>query len=163
MIRYTNASSLFEVYPAGIYSFEIMEVEQGASKKGNPQLKVVTEIIDGPHAGKKFTTWYSLLPQALFRLNMLIEASRVPHNVVGEDEKGNPQIEFDENDLVGLRFTAELTVEKYEGKDQNRIGNETVYADDEPEEEAPPAPKAAAPKAEPARQGGIQRRPRATS
>jgi len=165
MIRFNNSSTGFEVYEAGTYDFHIDSVTQGNSKSGNPQLTVKSKFVGGKYDGKTFTTWYSLLEQSGWKLAALVQATGCPHTVVGHDAKGNPNVEFDENDLVGCYYTADVTTEKYNNQDNNRLAKERAC---ESVEEAPaPAPAAkavpaglAASPAPQAATGTMARRPR---
>ena len=172
MIRFTNAPGTgFQIYDEGVYTFQIEKVEQGTSKNNNPQLTVKTRIVGGRYDGKPMTMWYSLVEAAAWKLTKLVEATGCDHTVVGHDAKGQPIIEFDEENLVGLTFEADVTIEQYNGKDTNRVNNERMSGDDAldpPAASTAPAPQAAAaqpaaaPAAAPQVQTGTlpQRRPR---
>lgn len=157
-IRFTNSpNQTFNPYEPGVYDLRIVDVKQGTSKNLNPQLTVKCEFAGGKNDGKQITVWYSLTENSLWKLSALVQATGCPHVVVGTDAKGNPVVEFEELDLVGRYFEADITVEEYNGKMNNRVNKErpsALQAEDEVEEAeaapepapAPaPAPKAAAP------------------
>jgi len=142
-IRFSNAPNQFTVYEPGRYDFRIEDVEQNTSKNGNPQLVMKSVIVGGPSDGKKFTSWWSLVEKAQWRLNQLIEATGCPHQVVGEDGEGNPLVEFEESDLIGLTFSADVVIDNYQNKKNNKLEN--LYpTEDDSEPEAPVEEKKAA-------------------
>lgn len=116
-IRFSGGKNTYEVLPQGTYDFEIKSVEQGTSKSNNPQLKVQLEVVEGPLAGKKTTHWYSLLPQAAWRLSEFAAAAGGTMVDTGEvDEKGEPIMELDENSLVGLFVRGTIEHREYQGR-----------------------------------------------
>jgi hypothetical protein len=166
----TSQGGGFETYEAGTYTLKIESVTQGTSKAGNPQLTVKCTFVGGRYDGKTITVWYSLTPQSFWKIQLLIEATACNHTVVGEDAQGQPIIEFDEQDLVGLIFDADVTIEDYQGKKNNRVNKERaseLLNDAQPEQAAPaqatstPAPaQQAAPTQPQTTAATMQRRPR---
>lgn len=164
MIRFNNSKNAdFTPYDAGTYDLQIESVEQGASKNGNPQLTVKCRFVGGKYDGKQITSWYSLLEQSQWKLSVLVEATGCPHTVVGHGPSGDPLVEFDEADLVGRIFTADVTISEYNGRKNNRIDKERVSdlaPQDEPQDE-PPAPTPPPPVSKPvATTQTMARRPR---
>ncbi len=165
MIRFNQSKGNgFEVYEPGTYDFEIVDVKQGTSKNGNPQLTVKTKIVGGRYDGKTHTEWYSLTEASAWKITALVEATGCPHSVVGTDSKGTPIVEFDETDLVGLFLQGDLEINEYNGKKSNRLNKErpSEYGDQQPEEEpaqvAAPTPAPALPRTAASTMAG--RRPR---
>lgn len=155
----------FQTYDAGTYDFKIENVQQGTSKTGNPQLTVKLRFVGGKYDDKQMTAWYSLTPQSMWKMQALVEASGCHHTVIGEDAEGKPTIEFDEADLVGLVFAADVTIEEYQGKKNNRLNNERpsdLVEEARAAQQAAPEPVKQAAPAQPTTQTATmaQRRPR---
>jgi len=117
--------------PSGSCDFMIDKVEEGTSKAGNPQLKVSVHVMDGPHADKKATIWYSLLEQAVWKIAGLLEATGVGEVVELMDQidpdTGKPKIsvDFDSDDLVGMAFCCDVSQGTTpDGKAKNDFVNE---------------------------------------
>lgn len=112
----------FPVYSPGKYTLLVKEVRQEAAKSsGELKLSVQFEIVDGPngsteYAGKKLFSSYSLQEKAAFRVRKLAVACGMAKE---EIDAG-----IDDDLLVGRQITADLAVEKYQGKDLNRVQNE---------------------------------------
>lgn len=111
----------FPAYPVGKYKVCVKAIRQEPSKaSGELMLKVELEIVDGPagspeFAGKKLFANYSLQPHAAFRAKRFISSAGIPAERMND---------FDDEELVGRELFVGVTVEKYNGKDQNRVGNE---------------------------------------
>lgn len=153
-IRYSNDNSgggNFTPYPPGTYDFEITEVSVVPAKSADKsdQLKLTTVILGGEKDGKKLSRWLSLSSKSAWVIDRLLNATDCPRQQVGEDKDGKPTYEFDENDLIGLRYTADVTIREWNGKEQNNVENDRQYAEPAPVGKKA-APKAAAPA--PARQ-----------
>lgn len=118
-----NAGSGFTAFPEGTYDMRITSTEETVSKAGKPQLKVSLEVLDGDpeRIGQTATIWYSLSPQAAWKLNMLAEATGVDSTETGERTKDDkPVLEFDTDDLDGLYVRYTCTQEVYDKKIVNR-------------------------------------------
>lgn len=144
-IRYSGGNDgggSFTPYPEGTYDFEITEVEVVPAKSSDKsdQLKLKTVILGGEKDGKQFTRWVSLSEKSAWVVERLLEATGCPRQQAGEDKNGKPVFEFDENDLIGLRYTADLKIREWNGKAQNQSDNDRPY-----EEPAPVGKKASAP------------------
>jgi len=114
----------FPVYPPGSYVLRVSDVKQEAAKSsGELKLTVRYEIVSGPNGGPEFAgktvlASYSLQQQAAFRLVKFLGACGIPH-----DQMAN----VDDQQLVGVQLLATLSVENYQGKQLNRVGDEQVY------------------------------------
>lgn len=162
-IRFTSGQqSNFEPYDAGTYDLRVIDATQSTSKTGNPQLTVKSEFVGGKYDGKPLLSWYSLGEKSMWKLQALIEATDCPHVVVGQDAQGNPLIEFEESDLIGRVYTADVTVEEYNGKKNNRVNKErlSALAEDEPEPAPAPEPPKAPVRPQATTGGQMARRPR---
>jgi hypothetical protein len=83
--------------PKGRYNFKVNESVAGASQAGNPVMKVVLEVLDGPLAGR--TTKYSYtINSGVNRIMGLMKA------VWGQTRE-----DFDAGEFVGARFSAEVS------------------------------------------------------
>jgi hypothetical protein len=119
-IRISQGSGEWQPLPEGTYDFKITEVEQAVNKKGNAQLKLKLECASPSHSGKTATVFYSLLPQALWRLYELVDALDIERTDTGEvDKEGNPIYEIDDDLLPGCYVRYVVTQREYEGKKQN--------------------------------------------
>lgn len=115
--------SNFPVFSPGKYTLLVKEVRQEAAKSsGELKLSVQFEIQDGPNgstenAGKKLFSSYSLQAKAAFRVRKLCVACGMSKE---EIDAG-----VDDELMVGRQITADLAVEKYNGRDLNRVQNES--------------------------------------
>ncbi len=116
------ADNTFPVFPTGSYTLLVKEARQEAAKSsGELKLSVKFEIIDGPggsneFAGKTVFSSYSLQEKAAFRVRKLCAAAGMSKE---EIDAG-----VDDELLLGRTIKADLAVEKYNGKDNNRVQNE---------------------------------------
>lgn len=99
--------------PDGNYTLEVDEVTEEESSEGNPYLKFVYKVTEGPVKGARVWDNCSLQPQALWRFKTLLEC-------FGE-EVPDSAMDIDLDDLVGKSVDAELTNEEYQGKKRPRI------------------------------------------
>lgn len=144
-IRFTGGQQggNYETYEPGAYDLRVESAEQGVSKSsGKPQLAVKCVFVGGKYDGKTLMTWYSLSEASMWKIAALVEACGAAHTVVGQDVKGNPIIEFEEADLLGCIFSADVTIEEYNSKKNNRINKERAsdLVESEPEPAPAPAP-----------------------
>lgn len=117
--------------PPGEYHFMIENAVQAQSKNGKPQLELDLVVInEGEMKGRKSKQWYTLnfekdTPRK--RLKQLILATGIPLDGNGD---------FDDAQLKGATFVADLVAEQYEvadqvtgqklTKDRTRLQNERV-------------------------------------
>jgi hypothetical protein len=91
----------------GQYYFQVMEVVQEASSKGNPQLVISLQVIGGveseAHNGAKMKHWISLTLKAAGRLVNFCNACGVVLGAGG----------FDDQDLVDKQLMAEVYEDTY--------------------------------------------------
>ncbi len=101
--------------PNGTYTIMIDDIKQGLSRAQNENLQVGGHVEDGPHDGKKVTIFYMLLPQNLWKLRNLLDATGVDYEAEELDEidsdTGKPLLEvlFDTDDLLGCCFVADVS------------------------------------------------------
>jgi hypothetical protein len=143
--------------PEGTYDVRITKCEQSASTKGNPQLRITAEVLDGTHQGKVVNLWYSLLPQSTWKMDKLLEALEIERTDTGEfNADGTPIMGFDDDHLIGRCVCYTVTQREYpvgSKKMTNDFNDEarSEYDDDEgadaPAPAAPPQTQAKAPAA----------------
>jgi hypothetical protein len=118
--------SQFPVFPPGTYDLLIKDCRQEAARSsGELKLSVQFEIIAGPNgspenAGKKVFSSYSLSEKAAWRVKKLCVAAGMSLDEINAG--------VDDELLVGRTIRSDLAVEKYNGRDVNRVGNETPIA-----------------------------------
>lgn len=124
-IPYSKGGDDFTPWPEGTYDLRVKKIEQKVSKKEKPQLEITLEALEGPKDGKTMKAWYSLVPAATFRVDKLLDACGVERIDTGEkDENGKPILTFDDQDLLGRVFRAEIKHRDYEGKTQTDLKDE---------------------------------------
>lgn len=99
--------------PDGNYTVRVKEITEEESRDGNPYLKWIWTVTEGPCKGANIYDNTSLQPQALWRLKTLLEC-------LGQ-EVPDSSLDLNLGDLVGSETDAEITNETYEGKQKPRI------------------------------------------
>lgn len=150
-----SGSGSWSPLPEGVYDVRINAAQLGTSAKGNPQVRVTGEIIDGTYAGRNVNVWYSLLPQSTWKFDKLFQVLGISARETGEyDSTGSPILGVDSDDLIGRSVRYTVKQREYpagSGKLTNDFGDEAASPFDEAgavDEE--PAPVAAAPAKTPA-------------
>jgi hypothetical protein len=149
----------WEPLPDGTYHFIVDAIEEKVSSKGNAQLKVNLHVSEGPQEGKKVVMWWAMTPKSGWKMEEILNAAGIDWDKVetGEtnSDTGKPlfELSFDTDDLPGCEIVADASVEKYQGKDQQRFSNERAPdgadgSNGAAEEESAPAEEAAAEAAE---------------
>ena len=98
-----------EPLPEGVYALTVMEAEETESSAGNPMIKIK---FSEPDTKTVIFENFSLLPQALFKIQGFMEA-------LGYDVSSD--MDFDPKDLIGYVVTAKVVQEEYEGTPRNKI------------------------------------------
>lgn len=93
--------------PPGRYLSELVDVQEGESKTGNPMLIWEWEISEGDYSGNTIRSWTSLQEQALFGLKGHLIG-------LGEDEE---DVDMELDELIGRRVY--LTIQTRKWKDQD--------------------------------------------
>lgn len=158
--RSNNSSSSYTPLPDGTYDFRIVEVSEGTSGTGSPQL-VVRLVCQGPaYADRKATLWLTQTAKAAWRTDQLFEALSIAAIETGDvDSEGNPIVSYDEQALVDRCVSFEVTTREYNGKKSNDFKNPVRSAFDPGA--APTAPARAAAPSQASAPPRLQRRPRA--
>jgi len=160
------------IIPIGAYTMDIVNAEQGTSKKGGPTMKVTFKVADeGEHFGVELTKTYSLQTKpskeggipAIGRFKNLMMAAGCQLDKIRPAE------------LVGSRVIVEIIHEEGQGQLDAQgnvqpgrlycnVVNEKAIAEPEPAPAPPPAAKgvaskpAVAPAAQPNKNGAVARR-----
>lgn len=129
-INFAEVDGSFDIIPEGLYPVVIEKVEVRESKSSEHNyLNWELTISEGEHEGRKLWHITSLSPKAFFRLKDVFAA-------LGFDvEDENFDLDWDDDveitpkagplltdpDVTGLPATAVVTIEPYQGKDQNRV------------------------------------------
>ena len=101
--------------PDGTVDIMIDDISETVSKKDIPQLKLSCHVEGGRHDAKKTTLWYSLAPNALWKVMILCDACGVEYDADELDEldpeTGKPLIslELDTDDLIGQIYTVDVS------------------------------------------------------
>lgn len=140
LISYTKGSDGgggggWQPLPEGQYDLRINSAEQKTSSKGNQQIQLVCEVMDGEYAGKRATVWYSLLPSSTWKLDRLIDALGIQRQPTGEfDSAGKEILAFDPDHLIGRTVRYNVKQREYQGKVNNDFADEARSPlDDAPE------------------------------
>lgn len=117
----------FEPAPVGNYTFTIDAAEAGVSKAGNQKFSITTHIDAGPSANKK--VWHDLTlnqdPSKTNSLRIFFENMAV----FGMPFEWFTAATSDEEivaNLLGKRFQADITIEEWQGKKNNKITGYTI-------------------------------------
>jgi len=138
MITYTKGSDNgggggWQPLPEGVYDLLIKSAEQKTSSKGNQQIQVVCEVMDGEYAGKRATVWYSLLPNSTWKLDRLIDTLGIKRQPTGEfGPDGKEILAFDPDDLIERVVRYTVKQREYQGKVNNDFADERKSPLDEP-------------------------------
>jgi hypothetical protein len=110
-----------ERLPEDRYTLRIVGARPATSRAGYPTLRLALVVEGGPHTGHPLACFYSLLPQARWRLRRLLRATRTPP---GEDA-------LDTLDLLNVRLIATIRSRA------SAFGPPTYELDDESPADAP--------------------------
>lgn len=106
--------------PPGTYQLRVIEAAEDTSKSGNDMVKLKLRVIkpDGSE-GPALFDYLVLSESAQWKIDQFLAAC---DNHPGEGE----QVIIDVDAMIGWECEAELTVETYEGKKSNKVGNYVV-------------------------------------
>jgi hypothetical protein len=112
----TNVESRGDFKPPkpGLYTCTIDEVEEGQSKAGNDQLKIIFKVADaGEFKGANLFHYVPTDPEAggFFRMDELVKA-------LGLKPKGT----IDTDKIVGTKVQVRVKADQYQGEYQARVG-----------------------------------------
>lgn len=118
--------------PDGTVDIMIDDISETVSKQDIPQLKVAGHVEGGRHDAKKVTLWYSLSPNALWKVMNLCDACGVDYEAEELDEidpeskKPLISLELDTDDLIGQAYTVDVvqSTNTNTGQLNNNFNNE---------------------------------------
>lgn len=105
----------FTPYPNDTYLFTAEAVEIRKASTGTDMLNVTFRCVQpgGEFDNRKHWERFALLPQSGWRLKNFLEAFDVPHTAMPGAGKGEFDIDFDTDDIVGKAGLIELEQEVY--------------------------------------------------
>lgn len=122
-----NTENSFDPAPAGKYTFTIDEAKADVSKAGNKVFRITTHIDSGPQANKK--VWHDLTlnqdPAKTKSLRIFFENMAV-FGMPYEWFNASTTDEQIVANLVNKRFEADITIDEYQGKKNNKITGYTI-------------------------------------
>ncbi len=108
----------FEVLPRGNYNVVVESCEFAFSKSsGKPMWNLRLSVVDGEYANRKLFTFMSFSEKALPMTKGMI-ARLAPELLQGPFD---PRAVAEEDVLLGRECVVKVTIEKYQGNDQNRV------------------------------------------
>lgn len=125
-IKWDEAEISKRIDEEGYFAFKVLGAEQTESQGGDDQIEVNVECTeDGKFEGAKMKIWFSLKPQALWKLAQFLEAVGID---VPEEEADLDLEEFEDKEFIG-------TVEEHEYKGDTNYRIQRFSPADEAEEE----------------------------
>lgn len=119
--------------PEEIFAVKVAKMELTESSNGNDQFETTFEVLDGKYEGKRFKYWFSLVPEALWKIRtFLIEG-------LGDDVP-NSSYEIDPESYIDAELGVEITHREYEGRKRVEI-SQFMLVDDVSEKEPEPPPR----------------------
>lgn len=115
-----QAQTAAAALPVGDYNMLVANCTATSSKNGKPMFKAKLQVEDGPHAGRSMTNNFNLTldnPVALRIFFRQMNSFGLDSNFFAQ----NPTYEQIAAMLVGRRARISVTIEKWQGEDQNRI------------------------------------------
>lgn len=108
-----EASSFF--VPAGDYKFRVVEAKEDSSKSGNDMIKLKLRIIreDGTD-GPCLFDYLVLMESTFFKVDQFLKSC-------GKHPGEGESVDLDCAEMIGWEGEASLKVEKYDGKDSNKV------------------------------------------
>lgn len=103
--------------PKGDYNFRVVDIEEDTSKGGNPMLKVTCVVVDeGGNDRNKFFDYLVLTADSLWKLTEFLKSC-------GQDADEGLEVDTDDivENAVGWTGRVALKVEKYDGRDSNKV------------------------------------------
>lgn len=110
-------------YHAKITGGELREAGENAKHPGSSYINWEFTIQDGEHEGRKQWMNTSLLPEALFGLKGLLEAT-------GKFDVNGP-LDFDIESCIGCDVKIKVRVKTYKGEQQNEVKRVISMTDDD--------------------------------
>ncbi len=135
------ASGEKELYPAGAYNVEVVSWSHGGkSKAGNKMLKIVSQILKGPHYGKTIDDWITLTEASMWRLASFLG------NCLSYDVSQLPAMDTDSQEFTnimdackGRKFWINIIEDAFDSKVKNKTAQSEPYAPDKTNPEFDPS------------------------
>lgn len=112
-INWKDANINSRIKEEGDYLFKIIKAEKTESQNGDDQVELTVECLDEENAGAQMKVWFSLLPQALWKLAELMDAIGMD---IPEDEE-----DLDLDEFIDQEFIGTVEEHSYRGKDSLRV------------------------------------------
>lgn len=117
-VDFSNVEDSFEVIDAGKYEASVFEAEEKISKAGNPYINVQFALHGEGLENRRVFGMMSLAPKALWKTKAGLLALGYT-----KEQLSDPDFDLDVADLVGRECTVVVSVEEYNGKDQNKVSD----------------------------------------
>jgi hypothetical protein len=113
-------NSDFAPIPQSDYDVKIIETEATKSSTDKPMWKITTEVLNGPHAGRKVWTQQTLTMDNPDALNVFFRQMAAA-GLTGEFFKTKPTNQQIADALLGRQFRAKVTIREWQGVPRNNI------------------------------------------
>jgi hypothetical protein len=110
----------FAPIPQSDYDVKIIETEATKSSTDKPMWKITTEVMNGPHAGRKVWTQQTLTMDNPDALNVFFRQMAAA-GLTGEFFKTKPTNQQIADALMGRQFRAKVTIREWQGVPRNNI------------------------------------------
>lgn len=110
----------FAPIPQGDYDLKIIETEATTSSTDKPMWKITTEVLNGPHSGRKVWTQQTLTMDNPDALNVFFRQMAAA-GLTGEFFKTKPNNQQIADALMGRTFRGKVTIREWNGVPRNNI------------------------------------------
>jgi len=110
----------FAPIPQGDYDVKIVNTEATKSSTDKPMWKITTQVLNGPHEGRKIFTQQTLTMDNPDALNIFFRQMAAA-GLTGEFFKTKPSNERIAEALMGRQFRAKVTIREWQGVPRNNI------------------------------------------
>lgn len=116
--------------PDGDYNVVVTKATAAnAATSGNPMIKIMLEVEDGPKSGRSLFHNLNLTPDSGFALNIFFRALTA-FGLSDQYFEQNPTIEQIASDIVGRRACATVGTRTWQGQERNDVKNLTAATGD---------------------------------
>lgn len=102
-----------DILPAGTYTVEVTDSEEGKSSGGHPQIELDLRCIAGQYDGGTIKDWVVVIPSTAGKVKQILAAFGV--------EGLDGTVKFEASDLKGKRANIVVREEPYDGKLKSRV------------------------------------------
>ena len=121
-VDFTDAGTAYFTPPEDEYFVKIVKVNKSVSSNDNDQLEIDFEILEGKHAGKTFRDWFSLVPQALWKLAGVLRSAGID---IPEEE-----VDLDFDEIEGSELKVMIEHREYNDRIKAGIADSSEPDDD---------------------------------